>query len=176
MRFAAEGKSLLRREDECLPIDKFKSKPTLTPTASATTLARQEECPSLKVYSMTLQERRRHTRTEDQAIIGFGFLNQTPRYIGFVANTSKYGIYFTTEKLLTVGTLVTIQPWRCGMRPPKTGSPASHRDAADLCARSQNAVHRLKTMVTAKIVHCRRIEERVPPTYGIGAQYEGPAV
>ena len=125
---------------------------------------------------MTHQERRKYARRADKAIVGFGFLNQTSRYIGFVENTSKYGIYFTTEKMLTVGTLVTIQPWHCGTRPPDTSSPASRQNVDALCARSQNASHLLNTMVTAKVVHCRRIEERVPPAYGIGAQYEAPAI
>jgi hypothetical protein len=125
---------------------------------------------------MTDPERRKHTRSEEKAMVGFGFLNQTRRYLGFVENTSKYGIYFITEKMLTVGTFITIQPWRCGTRPPKTSSPARRQDADDLCAQSPNASHRLNSLVIGKVVHCQRIDDRVPPAYGIGAHYESPAV
>ncbi|MDJ0889176.1 MAG: hypothetical protein QNI89_17870 [Desulfobacterales bacterium] len=125
---------------------------------------------------MTVTERRKHPRAEEKAIVGFGFLNQTPRYLGFVENTSEYGIYFISEKALPVGTFVTIQPWRCGTRPPETSSAGSRREADTICARSHNATHRLNAMVIGKVVHCRRIEDRVPPAYAIGAHYEGSAV
>ncbi len=125
---------------------------------------------------MTVMERRKHPRTEEKAIVGLGFLNQTPRYLGFVENTSEYGLYFISEKALPVGTLVTIQPWRCGIRPPEASSDASRRDADAICAGSHNATHRLNTMVIGKVIHCRRIEDRVPPAYAIGAHYEGSAV
>ncbi|MDJ0886555.1 MAG: hypothetical protein QNI89_04595 [Desulfobacterales bacterium] len=125
---------------------------------------------------MTDMERRKHPRTEDRAIVGFGFLNQTPRYLGFVENTSAYGIQFISEKALPVGTLVTIQPWRCGIQPPEASSAESRRDADAICAGSHNATHRLNAMVIGKVVHCRRIEDRMPPAYAIGAHYEGSAV
>ena len=125
---------------------------------------------------MTSIERRKHPRTEEKAIVGLGFLNQTPRYLGFVENTSEHGIHFISEKALPVGTLVTIQPWRCGTRPPETSSAENRRDADAICAGSHNATHRLNAMVIGKVIHCRRIEDREPPAYAIGAHYEGPAV
>ena len=125
---------------------------------------------------MTVMERRKHARTEEKAIVGFGFLNQTLRYLGFVENTSEYGIYFISAKELPVGTLVTIQPWGCGMRPPETSAAGSHRDVDAICAESHNTTHRLNAMVIGKVVHCRRIEDRMPPAYAIGAHYEGSAV
>ncbi len=120
--------------------------------------------------------RRKHVRTDEKAIISFGFLNQTPRYLGFVENTSEYGIYFVTEKALSVGALVAIQPWRCGLRAPATSSPADRREADAVCAQTHNASHHLNTMVIGKVVHCRPLEDRTPTAYGVGAHYESPSV
>ncbi len=125
---------------------------------------------------MTVMERRKHPRTEEKALVGLGFLNQPPRYLDFVENTSAYGIQFISEKALPVGTLVTIQPWRCGIRPPDTSAAGSRQDAEAICAESHNATHRLNTMVIGKVIHCRRIEDLMPPAYAIGAHYEGSAV
>ncbi len=125
---------------------------------------------------MTDTDLRKHARKLEKAIISFGFLNQNPRHLGFVENTSEYGIYFVTEKALSVGALVAIQPWRCGMPPPESSSPASRRRAAAVCAQSHNANHRLNAMVIGKVVHCRRLGENVPPVFGIGAHYQSPSV
>lgn len=125
---------------------------------------------------MTAQDHRKHTRKNEKAIISFGFLNQTPRYLGFVENTSEYGIYFVTEKALSVGALVAIQPWHCGLQAPETSSPAGRREADAVCAQTHNASHQLKAMVIGKVVRCRPLEDRTPPAYGVGAHYESPSV
>lgn len=125
---------------------------------------------------MTDPDHRKHARKLEKAIISFGFLNQTPRHLGFVKNTSEYGIYFVTEKALDIGALVSIQPWRCGMPAPDTSSPTSRGQADAACAQSHNANHRLKAMVIGKVVHCRRLGESAPPVFGIGAHYQSPSV
>ncbi len=125
---------------------------------------------------MTDPDLRKHARKFEKAIINFGFLNQTTRHLGFVENTSEYGIYFVTDKALAVGALVAIQPWRCGMTPPETSSPASREHAAAACAQTHNANHRLNAMVIGKVVHCRRLGENTPPVFGVGAHYQSPSV
>jgi hypothetical protein len=125
---------------------------------------------------MTDFDLRKHARTNARAIISFGYLNQTPRYLGIVENTSRYGIYFITEKVLTPGTLVSIQPWRCGTRPPASSTPASRREADAVCTENHNASHQINAMVIGKVVHCRRLENHVPQAYGVGAHYESPSV
>jgi hypothetical protein len=125
---------------------------------------------------MTDLDLRKHTRKNERAVISFGYLNQTPRHLGIVENTSRYGIYFITEKMLTVGTIVIIQPWRCGTRPPETSSAYSRREADAICEETHNASHQLNALVIGKVVHCRRLENHLPSAYGVGAHYESPSV
>ena len=125
---------------------------------------------------MTNPDLRKHARKLEKAIISFGFLDQSPRHLGFVENTSEYGIYFVTEKALAVGALVAIRPWRCSMAMPDTSSPASREHTAAVCAQSHNDNHRLNAMVIGKVVHCRRLGEAGPPVFGVGAHYQSPSV
>ena len=125
---------------------------------------------------MLNQNQRRHARTREKSIIRFGFLHQSPRYLGFVQNTSRYGIYFLSEKPLTVGSFVSIQPWRCGDDPPHTASPAIRDRAGELCSEGSDNAHHLKAMVIGRVVHCQRMDEEMPAAYGIGAHYESPSV
>ncbi len=121
-------------------------------------------------------DQRKHKRQNDNAIISFGFLNQTPRFLGFVKNVSQYGLYFVSDKPLSIGALVSIQPWRCGSLPADTLSPPSRRRADAICSQGRNEPQRLNAMVIGKVVHCRRLDDQTPATYGIGAHYESPSV
>ncbi len=125
---------------------------------------------------MSDRDQRKHNRQNESAIISFGFLNQTPRYLGFVKNVSKYGLYFVSEKPLSIGSLVSIQPWRCGSLPADTFSPPSRERADAICTQARNKPRRLNAMVVGKVVHCRRLDDQTPATYGIGAHYESPSV
>ena len=125
---------------------------------------------------MHIHNQRRHARTREKTIISFGFLHQSRRYLGFVQNTSRYGIYFVTEKPLTVGSFVSIQPWRCGDDLPDTASPASREHVGELCSDGSDKSQRLKAMVIGRVVHCQRLDEEMPAAYGIGAHYGSPSV
>ncbi len=121
-------------------------------------------------------DQRKYTRNNESALISFGFLHQTPRFLGFVKNVSQYGLYFITEKPLRIGSLVSIQPWRCESPPADTFSPPSRRRADAICSQSRNKPRHINAMVIGKVVHCRRLDDETPPTYGIGAHYESPSV
>ena len=122
------------------------------------------------------RDQRKHNRQSENAIISFGFLNQTPRFLGFVKNVSQYGLYFVTEKPLSIGSLVSIQPWRCGSLPSDTLSPPSRERADAICSQGRNEPRQINALVIGKVVHCRRLDDQTSATYGIGAHYESPSV
>ena len=122
------------------------------------------------------KDQRQHTRQNENAIISFGFLHQTPRFLGFVKNVSQYGLYFVTEKPLSIGSLVSIQPWRCESSSADSLSPSSRQRADVICSQARHNPRRLNAMVIGKVVHCRRLDDQTPASYGIGAHYESPSV
>jgi hypothetical protein len=124
-------------------------------------------------------DHRKHTRYNEKALITFGFLNRTARYLGFVENTSQYGVFFLADKPLAEGALVSIKPLSCKSSLLERVSAHTREHAAEICSGSSTGdqlPHRLNSMVIGKVVHCRPLESDATPRYGIGAHYESPSV
>lgn len=124
-------------------------------------------------------DHRKHIRHYQKALITFGFLNRTARYIGFVENTSQYGVFFLADKPLAEGALVSIRPLSCTSSLLERVSSHTRDHAAAVCAGSPSGdrlPHRLNAMVIGKVVHCRPLESGETVKYGIGAHYESPSV
>lgn len=122
---------------------------------------------------------RKHPRHHQTAAISYGFLNQPARYLGFVKNVSKSGIYFEAERPITVGALVSIQPMACTPSARNRLPPESRDQAAAFCSAGETGDQngsRINALAIGKIIHCRQIENRSPALYGIGARYESPSV
>jgi hypothetical protein len=144
-------------------------------------MARQANYFVLRVAGrlVIILDHRKHTRYNEKALITFGFLNGSARHLGFVENTSEYGLFFLADKPLAEGALVSIRPLSCKSSLPGRVPPNVRELAAAVCSGSPSGdhlPHRLNSMVVGRVVHCRPLEKEATSMFGIGAHYESPAV
>lgn len=125
-------------------------------------------------------DRRRSRRCQQELGIAFSFLNTQERYMGVVRNYSRFGMYFETDRTLSPGTLIVIQPLTCNDADAcVTGS------AWDIAARSYRAdpgiapitaaCGQLKTLVVAQVKRCEKVLLAELECQGIGVHYVSPA-
>lgn len=124
-------------------------------------------------------ERRESSRCHDEVGIAFSFLNTKKRYMGVARNYSRFGMYFETDRVLSPGTLIVIQPLTC-----EEDDSCGTESSRDMLAASERgdarsnftACRQLKTLVVAQVKRCEKVHVAELECYGIGVNYVSPAV
>ena len=95
--------------------------------------------------------------------------------MGVVRNYSRFGMYFETDRTISPGTLIVIQPLACGCVSSWDISAHSYRADAEN-GEGSAACRQLKTLVVAQVKRCEKVSLAELECQGIAVHYVSPAV
>ncbi|MGD8212157.1 MAG: hypothetical protein PVF32_20005 [Desulfobacterales bacterium] len=128
---------------------------------------------------MEKKDRRRSKRCNEDTGILYSFFNQTEQHAALARNYSRFGIYFESDRPLSLGTIIVIRTLDCETDDNLDGGSFEGGPAAYYCKNTQprsEECQELKTLVVAEVNRCENCKDLERKNYGIGVNFVNPAV
>jgi len=130
------------------------------------------------LFEMEKKERRRNKRCNEDMGIVYSYFNQTKQHAAVAKNFSRFGMYFESDRPLSIGTTIVIRYLGCDAD-NRDSSSLDGEPASYYCKDSKlvsEACREIKTLVVAEVKRCENCNDLNKERYGIGVHYISPAV